>query len=90
MKCPHFHAETLNEYERCLCRGVIPSSWRDVLEELPKRGMAVLVYCQYSSDEEYELDIAYIDNGWKSTTMGATIDVRYWAELPAPPEGVQG
>lgn len=88
MKCKHYIDKRIGHPGYYDCGGDIPSPWRDVREALPDNDVPVLVYCQYASDMEYEIDIAYItDLAWTSSTTGAIIDVKYWAELPAPPAG---
>jgi hypothetical protein len=90
MKCNQWIEGTIEPHglPYCRCGGDIPSPWRDVREALPDNDVPVLVYCQYASDMEYEIDIAYItDLEWTSSTTGEIIDVKYWAELPAPPAG---
>lgn len=64
------------------------SEWIHVYNDLPDVGIPVLVYCQYSEDAEYELDIALRTEyfTFESTTTGATVDVLYWFLIPKLPE----
>lgn len=72
----------------CLCNGNLPDQWISVEDAIPQYGKAVLVYCQFQSDEQYELDIAYLEltENWISTKLGCQIDVKYWMPLPDAPE----
>lgn len=90
MKCKYFHAETLNEYERCLCRGDIPSPWRDVREELPEVGDSVLT-CNIMGicADEREPVTGFIDmedGKWYRPWTNEELTPTHWMPLPNPLE----
>lgn len=90
MKCPYHKTEnTPTIYSWCECNGNIPSPWHDARDALPDGyGHPVLAYCQFSEDDQYELDIVFFEltDKWISTKLGCEVDVKYWMTLPHPPE----
>ena len=65
---------------------MLAEGWQDAEKELPEIEKPVLVYCQYASDNGYELDIGWRGHiHWISTTTGEKIEVKYWHILPEPP-----
>lgn len=62
-----------------------PNSWKDAKKEKSELNTAYLVFCTYSEETENELDIAFFDKCWTSTTTGEAISVYWFHELPEPP-----